>query len=166
MAGFLQLYSIPLAVLIISMDTPVVKQVVRGCSKQQPHARPKLALQAREVSALIKQAETTGELDIACLISVARLFMLRVPSEGVPLQWTGLHSSIILETNRATVTLTRRKHCRQPCVLVRQCCCRQAGRRLCAVHWLHRLSPTTSQLYTPTITATSHRTTLHIRGLI
>jgi hypothetical protein len=117
----------------------VVRQVLRGRSKAEAPPKPKLALQASQVAGLIKKAEEIGDIEMACLIAVSRLYLLRVPSEGIPLSWNGQHSSVQVDGGLATITLTRRKPNRRPSVLVRHCCCQTAGRRLCAVHWLLRL---------------------------
>ena len=68
---------------------------------------------------MIKEAIKAKELGMAVLMAVARLFFLRVPSEGLPLQWDGTHSSIKLEGSMATLTLIRRKtpEHRPPCVV-------------------------------------------------
>ena len=76
---------------------------------------------------------------MAALMAVARQFLLRVPSEGIPLQWDGSHSNVALEPTRASITLYKRKNSRVPVTLTRECCCTAAGERLCAVHWLHAL---------------------------
>ena len=76
---------------------------------------------------------------MAALIAISRLFLLRVPSEGVPLEWNGDHSSIQVEGGTAWLTLMRRKNLNRPSVLERHCCCQASGRHLCAIHWLHYL---------------------------
>ena len=87
----------------------------------------------------MRVALSCNEPKVAALMAVARLFLLRVPSEGVPLQWDGDHSSISLEPSKATITLVRRKNSKAPVTLSRDCCCRSSGRKLCAVCWLHYL---------------------------
>ena len=69
-------------------------------------------------------------------MAIARLFLLRVPSEGIPLEWDGEHSRVQASGKEATIMLTRRKNCQLPTVLKRECCCASSGRRLCAVHWI------------------------------
>ena len=101
--------------------------------------RPKAAATSKEFNALVKAAVEHGELEVAALMAVARQFLLRVPSEGIPLEWEGLHSCVVFESHRAVVTLSRRKNTRVPVTLTRDCCCTSTGQRLCAVHWLHAL---------------------------
>ena len=79
------------------------------------------------------------ELEVAALMAVARHFMLRVLSEGVGTQWSGDHSKVVLEGNRCSITLNRRRRRTAPTTLTRTCCCQHTGKRLCSVHWLHRL---------------------------
>lgn len=117
----------------------VVRQVARGQKKLSNPPRERLALQAPRVSALIKRAASESDTELATIFAVARLFLLRVPSECLRLQWDGDHSKVELTDSTATITLTRRKSSDRPSVLVRHCCCRSSGHRLCAVHWLHQL---------------------------
>ena len=79
------------------------------------------------------------EPELAGILAVARLFLLRMPSEAVPLQWNGPRSTVHLEEAQATIVLTKRKNRPTPTTLVRKCCCHTTGRHLCAVHWLHFL---------------------------
>ena len=69
-------------------------------------------------------------------MAISRLYMLRVPSEGLPLQWNGTHSTVVVHGTSATITLSKRKNHRAPIDLVRECCCPTSGRALCAVHWI------------------------------
>ena len=66
------------------------------------------------------------------------MFLLRVPSEGTPLQWEGGHSTVELEEARVTLTLMIRKGKNTPTVMTRDCCCATSGKSVCAVHWLRR----------------------------
>ena len=119
-------------------DTKTVRQVVKGVGKVATPRRPKTAVTSKTVQALIKEAVKDDKPDMACLMAVGRLFMLRIPSEGIPLEWNGTHSSIEVDEQRAVITLATRKNSRVPVKLVRRCCCVSSGRSLCAVHWLLR----------------------------
>ena len=118
--------------------TESVVQVRKGAAKRGTQVRKKVALHSREVRDMIKLVEET-EPDIAAIMAIARLYMLRVPSEGLPLQWHGAHSKIEVQANSARITLAKRKNHRAPIDLVRECCCSTSGRALCAVHWLQQL---------------------------
>ena len=100
---------------------------------------PKISVNSRQVSNLVKAAITSDEWEVAALMAVARHFLLRVPSEGIPLQWDGSHSNVALEPIRASITLYKRKNSRAPVTLTRECCCAAAGERLCAMRWFHSL---------------------------
>ena len=89
-------------------DTKSVKQAVKGVGKEVAPKRPKLALTSKMVQLLIKEAVKDGHTDMACLMAVGRLFMLRIPSEGIPLEWNGGHSTIQVDYEKATLTLTKR----------------------------------------------------------
>ena len=88
---------------------------------------------------MIKEAIQSEDIQVAALMAIARQFLLRVPSEGLPLQWSGVHSQITLTATVAKIQLSKRKNSRGPVTLTRECCCTTSGRRLCAVHWLHIL---------------------------
>ena len=103
-----------------------------GVIKKRP------AVSCRQVRAMVQAAVKDGAEDTACLMAVARMFLLRVPSEGIPLQWDGTHSTVELEEKRVTLTLMSTKGKNVPTVMVRDCCCETAGKSLCAVHWLRR----------------------------
>ena len=101
--------------------------------------RNKFAILSKDVSKVVSLAKAAGDLETACLAAVSRQFLLRVPSEGVPLQWDGSHSCVELTSHKATMTLMRRKNSSIPSIIERECCCRTSGKNLCAVHRLHRL---------------------------
>ena len=120
-------------------NTESLKQVIRGMGKKGGGAKPKPAATSKQVREMVKEAEAAGDISIAALMVVARHFMLRVPSEGIGLQWSGDHSKIILEENRCTISFTKRKNCPRGSTLSRNCVCTTTGRSLCSVHWLHRM---------------------------
>ena len=47
--------------------------------------RSKVAVNGKQVAALVKAAMAAGEMEVAALMAVARQFLLRVPSEGFQL---------------------------------------------------------------------------------
>jgi len=120
-------------------DTPALQQVVRGVRKAASPPLPKVALTSRQVKKMVKAATKEGMSDVAALMAIARLFLLRVPSEALPLEWDGDHSRISLRDSDATIVLMRRKNVTTPTSMTRACCCESSGRGLCAVHWLHDL---------------------------
>ena len=120
-------------------ETPAVRQAISGVRKSGCGPRVKLALLSKQVASIVKTAEGSYEMQVAALAAISRLFLLRVPSEAIPLQWDGEHSRIQLAGTSASITLMRRKNLSTPSVLERRCCCESSGERLCAVHWLHRL---------------------------
>ena len=118
-------------------ETRAVKQVERGLQRSANLPRVKRAVTSKQVHPMITEAVQSDDLQVAALMAVARLFLLRVPSEGLPLQWSGEHSQITLTETVAKIQLAKRKNSRGPVLLTRKCCCATSGRRLCAVHWLH-----------------------------
>lgn len=120
-------------------QTPSIKQALNGVSKSGCEPRPRFALLSKQVRKVITQAEARGDIETAALAAISRLFLLRVPSEAIPLEWDGEHSRIELEEDCARLILMRRKNSRFPSILERFCCCRTSGVELCGVHWLHRL---------------------------
>ena len=88
--------------------TQSVIQVKKGLGKQRANIRKKIALHKKDVQHMVRQVETE-EPELAGLLAVARLFLLRVPLEAVPLQWNGPPSAVHLEEAQATIILTKRK---------------------------------------------------------
>ena len=76
---------------------------------------------------MIQAAVKDGAEDAACLMAVARMFLLRVPSEGIPIQWEGGRSTVELEEARVTLTLMTREGKNTPTVMTRDCCCATSG---------------------------------------
>ena len=65
--------------------TDAVKQVRRGAVKAPGGViRKRPAVNCRQVRSIIQAALKAGAEDSACLMAVARMFLLKVPSEGVP----------------------------------------------------------------------------------
>jgi hypothetical protein len=120
-------------------DTPVVTQALNGLRKESRPPRKKLSLVSSEVASIVGVALRHNDRHVAALCAIARLFLLRVPSEGIPLEWSGAHSSVELCEMSASITLMTRKNLLFPSTLTRHCCCLSAGRKLCAIHWLHWL---------------------------
>ena len=116
--------------------TDTVKQVPRGAASAAAAKAPKVALVSRQVRDMVGIAMKSGELEIAALLAISRMFLLRVPSEGIPLTWSSSHSTVDVSEHKATIRLSSRKNSRVPVVLSRTCVCASSGRRLCAVHWL------------------------------
>ena len=117
--------------------TNSVRQVRRGALKFLGGViRKRPAVNSRQVRATIQAAAQDEAVESACLMAVARLFLLRAPSEGIRLQWNGSHSKIELEGSKITLTLMARKNRATPTVMTRESCCRSSGKSPCAVHWL------------------------------
>ena len=120
-----------------SWDSASLKQTLNGMRKAGSKPKQRLALLSKQVSSIVRLAEKSDDNETAAMAAVSRIFLLRVPSEIVPLQWDGEHSRVILTEKSATITLMRRKNLSRPSALERACCCETSGRRLCGVHWLH-----------------------------
>jgi hypothetical protein len=119
---------------------PVIK-LTKGIVKTHVLPPPRPSLLAVDVKKIIDTARMKGMFEFATICTVARLFMLRVPSEGLPLQVNGLHSSIEFGEESVTITLNSRKNSRRPSVLTRQCVCKNSGKTLCAVCAVRRWCP-------------------------
>ena len=73
-----------------SWYTNAVKQVQRGAARTPRLIQPKVAASSKLVHTLIKAAMREDDVEVAALMAVARQFLLRVPSEGIPLE-RGVH---------------------------------------------------------------------------
>ena len=122
-----------------SWENGSVTQALNGLKKTSAAPRQRLSLVSKDVYKIITEAEEHGDLQTAAMAAVSRLFLLRVPSEAAPLEWDGQHSKVILESEKVTITLMRRKNMEVPSMLERSCCCVSSSPRLCAAHWLHRV---------------------------
>ena len=116
------------------------EQMVADLQQEKASIEAKAEAEAQRIAELeAALAAKEQEHEVAALMTVARAFMLRVPSEGIPLAWQRAHSNVVLTEGSATITLARRKNARHPTKMTRKCCCQSTGRELCAVHWLHDL---------------------------
>ena len=116
--------------------TPALKQVIAGVKKVTPQASPKPALKRREMKGMVKEALRQGEIEVAAIMAIARHFLMRVPSEAIPLEWAGSHSTVVLTDTQCSITLMRRKNRSKPTTLTRHCICAESGKLLCSVHWM------------------------------
>ena len=65
-------------------DTEVVRQVCRGRKKLADLPRERLALQAQDVRRLVRLASDRNDIQQCAMLTVGRLFLLRMPSECLP----------------------------------------------------------------------------------
>ena len=110
-----------------------VKQVEKGISKIRPLPKARPSLLSGDVKQLMRVAYLQGDYQFPMICCVARLFMLRVPSECLALEIQGEHSSVGLEGDAVTLTLFSRKNSRRPAIIRRSCVCTSEGKLLCAV---------------------------------
>ncbi len=75
--------------LEVDWYTRAVKQVEKGVAKIRLLPQPKPALTAEAVKKLVRTAALGGDSEFVVIALVARLFMLRVPSECLPLELRG-----------------------------------------------------------------------------
>ena len=73
------------------------------------------------------------------MLAIARHFVLRIPSEAIPMEWDGTHSNVQLSGRSCTLKLMKHKNRQYPTAMVRECCCEEMGKLLCSVHWLKYL---------------------------
>ena len=83
-----------------SWFTDTVKQVIRGAGNASVGRAPKVALVSKQVRDMVSIAMRSGELEVAALLAIARMFLLRVPSEGIPLSWSSSHSKVEVTEER------------------------------------------------------------------
>lgn len=84
-------------------------------------------------------ADRQNNLDLVALMMLSRQLMLCVPSEGLPFQWHGSHSSIVLTNSTIEMTRNRTKNSAGPVLLKRGCVCATSGLHLCPAHLLSKL---------------------------
>ena len=98
-----------------------------------------VALPTRTVLQMVKLALGQGEEEVASLMVLSRAFLLRVPSEALPMEWEGAHSCISVDSEKVALKLARRKNSRNSVTLTRRCSCSSGPPLLCAFHWLVKL---------------------------
>lgn len=148
-----------------------VQMVIRGLEKShvasisgQLSDRPLLTEQL--VALLVQQcSRTVGLEQLGDLFVVAWQFLLRVPSEGFPIQFAsqedllclpeGRHSALVVDENFCTqLRLRTRKNRPRGSLLMRPCCCKSSVLNPLCVG--HRLRERSSRFYTgERLTATS-----------
>ena len=87
-----------------------MKQCFRGLKKTSTPKCERCFLLSRDVRRIIKVASEHDDMLTAALMAVSRMFLLRAPSEGIPLEWDGKHSKLEVSRMRATITLMKRKN--------------------------------------------------------
>ena len=122
--------------LEVEFRSPGYKQQKWGIAKQVIQ-KEKIALQARELRRLIREADADGDREVGDICAVTSSLLLRAPSEALPLEVEGAHSEVkILETKDGEVlqvTLSTRKNTKLPSVFKRACTCDRGGKELCAL---------------------------------
>ena len=97
---------------------------------------------------LVLLADSQGRVDVADDYVCWWEALLRVQSEGVPLQFgssaeierlpPGRHSAVFLESGAVHIRLARRKHRPQGSLLKRPCRCSEWGKHFCLLHRLEK----------------------------
>ena len=106
--------------------------------------RPKMFLRLDIVDQLLDLEDPEGADfgQLALLGLLAYVFLLRVPSEGLPCIWSGdrpfhaAHSSLYLADGKLCLRLACRKNAPEPTTLVRGCWCSSERSCTCPVHVL------------------------------
>ena len=131
-----------------AMSHPMVTRTKRGIKSLEGAERPRKFIRHGMVKMLDESAEREAQYCEALLYIVAYAFLLRVPSEGLPLtvgaykgpedlleNW--VHSSLSIKRNRIALKLARRKNKPHGAYLERACWCDECA-DTCP---LHKLAP-------------------------
>ena len=135
---------------------PLLERAKQAVKKREPAPRPKMAIRVGLVSKLVDLARREGDETSAMLYAISYIFLLRVPSEALPLVWDsggahqcqlpqGQHSACFVRGQELTLRLARRKNKPHGTVLARRCVCHDDRKSLCPLHviapWLLSLGP-------------------------
>ena len=138
-----------------ALADPAVKRATLAVAKREPPPAPRLGIGQKLVGQLADNALADGDEASCMLYRMAYTFLLRVPSEGLPVMAAGAealgrplapgqHSALVPLEDRLVLVLARRKNRPHGSSLVRECTC-AAARKLCPVHrlgaWLQRCRP-------------------------
>ena len=122
---------------------PIVDRAKRMLKRDGAEPRAKLALRADLLRRLMGTARAHGQEVMAMLYLASYLFMLRVPSEGLPMTvgsdtaapLGGAHSCVAVVGRQLVLKLARRKNRPRGSTLKRGCSCPQSS-WMCPVHVL------------------------------
>lgn len=124
-----------------------VDGLLRGASKLAVKPQ-KSYITARAVSQITEQLVKSGRIQLACFISVAYTYQLRVQSEAIPLQFDGRpsrgssalwHSAIEVEEGQIVIVLRTRESL-DICRIARRCICKGwPDKVICGVCSLKRI---------------------------
>ena len=67
--------------------TDSLKQIVRGIRESAPTTPRRHALNGKQVRAMVKIALKQKDIEVAAILTIARHFLFRVPSEAIPSEW-------------------------------------------------------------------------------
>jgi hypothetical protein len=131
-----------------AFDHASVKRSLRTLQKLEPVHGPRRMVKSVCLAPLMAKAEALGNRRMAALYLLAYRFMLRVPSEGLPVVvgacgaaeaplLPGVHSCLALSVDgsRLSLRLARRKNKECGSLLIRHCSCAQSE-ATCPVHVL------------------------------
>ena len=129
-----------------STDSPAVKRAKAAVRRRQGPPRPKRAITGKMLGKLMARARDDGDTPAAMLYLTAYVFLLRVPSEGLPLTIgstgetqrplpAGRHSAIEIMDGELVFSLAKRKNLQGGSTLRRACSC-SVRADLCPVHVL------------------------------
>ena len=126
-------------------DSPSLRQVIQGAIKLRcSPVRKAAAIRWPLLRQLVRHSRRRGLLEQACAYVLAANFMLRVPSECLPLRFDNLelHSQMreVQDGGKIAleISLNRRKNKPQGSVMVRSCRCPQDS-VVCPVHCVSEL---------------------------
>ena len=116
----------------IWFETPGVRAVLKGTKKDSERlTKPKVAIRIGDLERMVPMLDRVNR-QLADVAILSYWFMFRVPSEAIPLQWSGDHSSVFLnKDNSVTIWLERRKNLPSGMEMTRPCVCHRVGERLC-----------------------------------
>ena len=106
----------------VTWHDATLDQMLRGSKKYSAKPKPRIALTSTVVARMIKCAIDQGDLQTATIMALSRLFMLRVPSECLPLTWQGAHSSVKDLGESLSIGLARRKNSSSRVTMTRRAC--------------------------------------------
>ena len=129
----------------ITFDGPAVQQVLRGIKAQSPPTKSAPAIPPELSADLVDFAFARGEFELGLAFGFASIFLLRVPSECIPLCFDKpeSHSSVrfcsVGDKEVLQIVFKSRKNAPLGATLLRECTCSaRKPKVLCAVHLLRR----------------------------
>ena len=118
-----------------SFDRSILERCGETIARVQAPPKQKTFIRHALLSELVSDATKHGDWESASLYVVTYAFMLRMPSEALPMRFKEGSSAVSIDNTTIHLSLARRKNLRHGSTMSRNCWCRKSS-QTCPVHVL------------------------------